>query len=111
MTVAVLSSNLFSIGVILVALGFAAHVGHAVLLANGRRMLPVLAPARQPAYAGAVSGSFVTAQTQAMRDGPSMSGSSSPLSRAASGLTWAAIVALGLALVLRAVVVGRGPWG
>ena len=30
-----LSSLLFSVGTILVALGFAAHVGHAVMLANG----------------------------------------------------------------------------
>jgi cytochrome c-type biogenesis protein CcsB len=109
--VAELSSVLFSIGVIFVALAFAAHIGHAVLLANGRRALPVVGVAQQPAYAGAVSGSFVTAQTRAIADGPSLAGSSSPLSRAASGLTWAAIVALGLALVLRAVVVGRGPWG
>ncbi len=34
-----LSSNLFSLGVLLVAFGFAAHVGHAVMLANGRRSL------------------------------------------------------------------------
>ena len=40
MTVAELSSDLFSLGVILVALGFAAHVGHAVMLANGRRACP-----------------------------------------------------------------------
>ena len=40
-----LSSVLFSIGVVFVALGFAAHVGHAVMLANGRRAaLPALAP-------------------------------------------------------------------
>jgi cytochrome c-type biogenesis protein CcsB len=109
--VAELSSVLFSIGVIFVALAFAAHIGHAVLLANGRRALPVLGVTQQPAYAGAVSGSFVTAQTRALTDGPSLAGSSSPLSRAASGLTWAAIIALGVALVLRAVVVGRGPWG
>ena len=32
-----LSSILFPIGVVLVALAFAAHVGHAVMLANGRR--------------------------------------------------------------------------
>jgi cytochrome c-type biogenesis protein CcsB len=106
-----LSSVLFSIGVIFVALAFAAHVGHGVLLANGRRALPVLGTAPQPAYAGAVSGSFVTAQNRALTNGPSLAGSSSPLSRAASGLTWAAIITLGLALVLRAVVVGRGPWG
>jgi len=105
------SSVLFSIGVILVALGFAAHVGHAVLLANGRRALPVFTVAPQPAYAGAVTGSFVTAQNQSASNGPSLAGSPSPLSRAAAGLTWAAVITLGSALVLRGVVVGRGPWG
>ncbi len=105
------SSVLFSIGVILVALAFAAHVGHAVLLANGRRALPVLSAARQPAYAGAVTGSFVTSQTQLTLNGPTLSASGSPLSRAASGLTWAAVIALGSAMLLRALVVGRGPWG
>ncbi len=45
-----LSSNLFSIGVILVTLGFAAYVGHAVMLANGRRLVVKLAAtSRQPA--------------------------------------------------------------
>ena len=51
---------LFPVGVILVALGFAAHVGHAVMLANGRRAMPAVAVAPQPAFAGAVTGSFVT---------------------------------------------------
>ena len=36
-----LSSILFPIGVVLVALAFAAHVGHAVMLANGRRVAHV----------------------------------------------------------------------
>ena len=83
-----------------------------VLLANGRRALPVLATAPQPAYAGAVTGSFVTAQTLSATDGPSLSASTEPAvacrdrpdvgrgrSRSAS------------ALLLRAIVVGRGPWG
>jgi len=108
---AVLSTVLFSVGVILVALGFAAHVGHAVMLANGRRALPVLNVARQPAYAGVVTGSFVTAQARTASGGPTLSASPSPLSRAAAGLTWAAIAALGASLLLRGIVVGRGPWG
>ena len=58
-----LSSNLFSLGVLLVAFGFAAHVGHAVMLANGRRSLSFAPATQRPAYAGAVSGSFVTSQT------------------------------------------------
>src|SRR4029079_2596363 len=59
------SSILFVLGAIVVALGFAAHVGHRVLLANGRRVL-AFAPARQPAFAtGGVTGSFVTEHTSA----------------------------------------------
>jgi cytochrome c-type biogenesis protein CcsB len=115
MTMAELSSVLFSIGVILVALGFAAHVGHAVMLANGRRALPAVSVstgmARQPAYAGVVTGSFVTTLARAAATGPTLAASASPLSRAASGLTWAAVIALGASVLLRGVVVGRGPWG
>ena len=111
MTMAELSSVLFSVGVILVALAFAAHVGHAVMLANGRRALPVFSAAPQPAYAGLVTGSFVTAQAYASAGGPTVSASPSPLSRAATGLTLAAIAALGVSLLLRGIVVGRGPWG
>jgi cytochrome c-type biogenesis protein CcsB len=111
MTMAMLSSLLFSAGVILVALGFAAFVGHAVMLANGRRALPVLADARQPAFAGAVSGSFVTNSTRAAAAGPTLAASPSPLSRIATFLTALAVVALGASLLLRGIVVGRGPWG
>jgi cytochrome c-type biogenesis protein CcsB len=105
-----LSSNLFSLGVLLVAFGFAAHVGHAVMLANGRRSLS-LAPVQRPAYAGAVSGSFVSSQTTSVASGPQMSASPSPLSRAAIGLTFIAWLALGGSLIARAIVVQRGPWG
>lgn len=108
---AVLSSNLFSLGVILVALGFAAHVGHAVMLANGRRLLPSLVTVRQPAYAGVVTGSFVTEQTRAASSGLDTYAAPSPLSRAALGLTLVAGLALGGAMLARAIVVGRGPWG
>jgi cytochrome c-type biogenesis protein CcsB len=115
MTMAELSSLLFSVGVILVALGFAAHVGHAVMLANGRRALPAVSVAtglaRQPAYAGVVTGSFVTARERATAGGPVLAASPSPLSRAATWLTYAAIASLGASLLLRGIVVGRGPWG
>ena len=110
-----LSSLLFSIGVLLVAVGFAAHIGHAVMLANGRRTLPSLAGATagapRPAYAGVVTGSFVTAQERTSSSGPVLAAAPTPLSRAASLLTWAAIGALGTSLLLRGIVVGRGPWG
>ncbi len=106
-----LSSSLFSFGVIFVALGFAAHVGHAVMLANGRRLLPVLLAPPQPAYAGVVTGSFVTARQRASGNALDGSASSSPLSRAALGLSFVGWLALGGAMLLRAYVVGRGPWG
>jgi cytochrome c-type biogenesis protein CcsB len=107
---AVLSSNLFSLGVILVALGFAAHVGHAVMLANGRRVVS-LATAGQPAFAGVVTGSFVDEQVRSSQTGLDTYASPSPLSRAAIGLTLVAWIALGASMILRAIVVGRGPWG
>jgi len=107
-----LSSALFSFGVIFVALAFAAHVGHAVMLANGRRVeLPVLSATRQPAFAGVVTGSFVTESTRAATGGPTLAASRSPLSRAATGLTVIAATLLGVSLLLRGIVVGRGPWG
>jgi cytochrome c-type biogenesis protein CcsB len=109
--VAALSSSLFSLGVIFVALGFAAHVGHAVMLANGRRLLPVLASAPQPAYAGVVTGSFVAERQRAAASGLGTAASSSPLSLGSLGLSVVGWVALGAAMLLRAYVVGRGPWG
>jgi len=105
-----LSSILFPIGVVLVALAFAAHVGHAVMLANGRRVaLPAIGGSAQPAYAGVATGSFVTSTIGSA--GPTVSASPSPLSRAASWLTVAAVAVLGASIVLRGIVVGRGPWG
>ncbi|MEO8571584.1 MAG: hypothetical protein ABI553_07760, partial [Chloroflexota bacterium] len=111
MTMPLLSSSLFSLGAILVALGFAAHVGHAVMLANGRRLFPSLVTARQPAYAGVVTGSFVDEQARASSSGMTTYAAPSPLSSAAIGLSFAAWFALGGAMLLRAIVVGRGPWG
>jgi cytochrome c-type biogenesis protein CcsB len=98
---------------VFIALGFAAFVGHAVMLANGRRTVSVTAPqlARQPAYAGVVTGSFVTAQTRAASGGTALAAAASPLSRAATWLTAIGAAALAGSLLLRGIVVGRGPWG
>ena len=109
MDLASLSQTAFSFGVILLILAFAAHVGHAVLLANGRRAIAVLGSTRQPAYAGVATGSFVTATTGTSRD--DVSAGASPLSSAAIGLTVGAFVVLGLAVLTRGIAVGRGPWG
>ena len=75
---------LFSVGVIVVALAFAAFVGHAVLLANGRRALPRMVVAPEPAFAGVVSGSFVErTATGSTTIGAAGVQPASPLSRSA----------------------------
>jgi cytochrome c-type biogenesis protein CcsB len=103
---------LFSVGVIVVAIAFAAHVGHAVLLANGRRSLPVLSVAPQPAFAGVVSGSFAERTASGSTTvGAADAQPASPLSRGAHLVGLVAVALLGLSLVARAVAVGRGPWG
>jgi cytochrome c-type biogenesis protein CcsB len=104
------SQLLFTFGTIAVAIGFAAHVGHAVLLANGRRAL-VLAPSRQPALAGAVTGSFMTRSAAIDAGPPPVSAGASPLGRAAFLATVVALALLATSLTIRGVLVGRGPWG
>jgi cytochrome c-type biogenesis protein CcsB len=107
------SSLLFVLGVIATAIGFAAHVGHAVLLANGRRILS-LAPSTvgQPAFAAAgVTGSFVTTRAASSSGPVGLAASPSPLSRAALGTTVVAFGLLAASMLLRAIVVGRGPYG
>ena len=86
---------LYTVGGILLALGFTAHVVHAVLLANGRRSLAALLPRPEPAYAGVATGSFVDSQARSERIGDRPTSVAAPYAWA---LTFAAFV-------------GRGPWG
>jgi ABC-type uncharacterized transport system permease subunit len=111
MTLATISSVLFPVGVILAALGFAAHVGHAVMLANGRRALASVSVAPQPTFAGAVTGSFVTSSMRSSSGAPTLAAAASPLSRIAAWLIGLAAAILGVSMLSRAIVVGRGPWG
>jgi cytochrome c-type biogenesis protein CcsB len=99
---------LYTAGTILLALGFAAHVAHAVLLANGRRSIAILAPRAEPAYAGAVTGSFVEGRGRSERLGERPTSAAAPF---AWGLTLAGWLAIGFSMLMRAVIVGRGPWG
>ena len=106
------SSLLFVLGVIATALGFAAHVGHAVLLANGRRVAVISQPAGSMLATAGVTGSFVTAKAATaagLRE--RLSAAPSPLSRAATWITVAAFGLLLASLVARGIVVGRGPYG
>jgi cytochrome c-type biogenesis protein CcsB len=112
-----LSQLLFSIAAILLAIAFAAHVSHAVLLANGRRALPSLAvatsPGTRPAWAGAVTGSFAS-RTVGGAGSPGstrLSAAASPLGRTAWVGTVVVFGVLVTSLAIRAALVGRGPWG
>lgn len=101
------SYYLYVVAGILLVGAFAAHVAHTVLLASGRRLVAALAPRSVPAFAGVVGGSFV--EEMELGDGEG-----TPLSAAgpfAIGLAWAAFGLLAGALLLRGIVVGRGPWG
>ncbi len=105
------SSILFVLGAIAVAIGFAAHVAHAALLANGRRIV-AFSPAPMPAFAAeGVSGSFVTARASAAGAELDLAASPTPLSRAATLITVAAFALLIGSLASRSIVVGRGPYG
>jgi cytochrome c-type biogenesis protein CcsB len=110
-----LSQLLFTVGTVVLAVGFAAHIGHAVLLANGRRAAAALASLTgrqvEPAWAGVASGSFVRARAAAEAAGPAPFAAGTALSGAANWLAILGFAALASSMVLRAILVGRGPWG
>ena len=109
-----LTQALFAIGAVVLAIAFAATIAHAVLLANGRRSLAaVLAPASaiRPAWAGVATGSFVESRAAEVAAGPADFAAPSPLSGAARWLTIASFAFLAASMVVRGVIVGRGPWG
>ncbi len=101
------SYYLYVVAGILLAGAFAAHVAHTALLASGHRLAAALAPRSVPAFAGAVGGSFVEEMEVGAGDGTPRS-AAGPF---AIGLAWAAFGLLAGALLLRGIVVGRGPWG
>ena len=112
----VLATLLFPIGTVAIAIAFAAHVGHAVLLANGRRSLALAlrGSAAQPAWAGAVSGSFAEARLAQTSGNPGdapLGLAPTPLGRAAAAITVLGFGCLLAYLVARGITVGRGPWG
>jgi cytochrome c-type biogenesis protein CcsB len=107
-----LTQALFTLGAVLLAIAFAATIGHAVMLANGRRTIaPALAGAVRPAWAGVATGSFVESRAAAAAAGPADFAAPSPLSGAARWLTIGAFAVLAVSITLRGVIVGRGPWG
>jgi cytochrome c-type biogenesis protein CcsB len=116
-----ISQALFTVGTIVLVFAFAATIGHAVMLANGRRLAAAGAAvagvagagvrAPQPAWAGVASGSFVESQAALAAAGPTDYAAPSPLSSAARWLTLGAFVTLAASMTIRGIIVGRGPWG
>lgn len=103
------SYYLYVVAGLLLVGAFSAHVAHTTLLALGRRVA-VLGARPAPAFAGAVGGSFAVEVAESAREDEAARGrtAAGPF---AIGLAWASALSLGLALLLRAIVVERGPWG
>jgi cytochrome c-type biogenesis protein CcsB len=102
------SHYLYVVAGLLLVGAFAAHVAHATLLAAGRRLATALAPEPSAAFAGVVGGSFAAEASASPADEAGPPTAAAPF---AIGLAWATGASLGLALLLRGIVVGRGPWG
>jgi cytochrome c-type biogenesis protein CcsB len=112
----VIATILFPVGVVAIAIAFAAHVGHAVLLANGRRSLSLALNRSpiQPAWAGAVTGSFAAARSASANADPAstpLAIAPTPLGRAAALTATFAFAVLAAYLLIRGISLGRGPWG
>jgi cytochrome c-type biogenesis protein CcsB len=106
-----LTQALFTVGTIVLAIAFAANIGHAVLLANGRRVFRLMPATAQPAWAGVATGSFVESRAAAAATEPADYAAPTPLSTGARWLTITAFAILAASMVVRAIIVGRGPWG
>ena len=84
---------------------------HAVLLAAGRRTVHAMVRSPQPSYAGVVGGTLAATLDAPHDWSVGVRGGRSALERPAILLAAAAFGLFTLALLARAFVVGRGPWG
>ena len=101
---ATLSFYLVVVGTIALVGAFALYVVHLVLVAQGDRSV-------RPRLATAMSSMRGNLAEQLDGGTPSAAESSSPISSIAAALAVVATGSLGVALIARAIVVGRGPWG
>jgi cytochrome c-type biogenesis protein CcsB len=99
MNLATISYYLVDIGTITLAISFLLFVIHTSLLALARRQ-----PAVATAAAGA-GGGTLTASVDEGRDGAATAGSMG------HAFAWVSLVLIGLGMLIRAYLVGRGPWG
>ncbi len=121
-----MSLYLFTGGGLALVFAFVFHVAHTAMLAAGRRSLAVLVPAATLAGAGAGGGTVDLAAgatgrrtadsgsarlAAAVDADPDDTGMSTPVIGIAMTGAWVAWVLVGLSMLLRAIIVGRGPWG
>ncbi len=101
MTLAKLSYYAFDVGTVTLFIGFVLLVIHTTLLAAGRRQVLAVA---------GVSGSTSVSSGQVGQVGQ---GGTSATTAGGIGqvFVWASFVLIGIGLVVRAYLVGRGPWG
>jgi cytochrome c-type biogenesis protein CcsB len=102
--VATLSFYLVVVGVIALVGAFALYVVHLVLVAQGDRAVT-------PRLASASASMRGNLAEQLDGGVPTVAESASPISAIAAALAVIATGSLGVALIARAIVVGRGPWG
>jgi cytochrome c-type biogenesis protein CcsB len=102
--VATLSFYLTVVGAIALVGAFALYLVHLVLVAQGDRAV-------RPRLATASASMRGNLAEQLDGGAPTPAESSSPISAIAGALAIVATSSLGVALIARAIVVGRGPWG
>jgi cytochrome c-type biogenesis protein CcsB len=102
--VATLSFYLVVVGAIALVGAFALYVVHLVLVAQGDRAVT-------PRLASATASMRGNLAEQLDGGAPTAAESTSPISAIAGALAVIATGSLGVALIARAIVVGRGPWG
>jgi cytochrome c-type biogenesis protein CcsB len=117
-----LSQYLFVTGAVSLVVAFAAHVAHTTVLAAARRSVTVVTRAAT-GLAGAAAGSgtssvsFGPTRTAARRTPRSLADTERLWAKAttpggiAIAFAWLAWILVGLSMLSRAVIVGRGPWG
>jgi cytochrome c-type biogenesis protein CcsB len=100
-----ISYYLVDIGTITLAVSFILLVIHTTLLAMGRRRTAVTAAATAGAGATATSGDATITLEDEQRDGAATAGG------IGQAFVWVSFVLIGLGMLVRGILVGRGPWG
>jgi cytochrome c-type biogenesis protein CcsB len=111
-----LSQYLFIAGSICLVIGFLMHVAHTTVLAAGRRTAAALNLTR-PLTAGATSGGGGTTVVGLGGPGRPSTANTATFQTTTTagsigiGMTWTGAILIALSMLIRAYIVGRGPWG